>query len=102
MKPFKTSIAMEPKLLARVKRLAAQEEISVSALITSFVHRCIDDAELAATARRDPLTERLIQEMLRPENIERAARIVGAASDDPDLFQQRAAALGRAAQSKVK
>jgi hypothetical protein len=67
----------------------------VSAILERLAYQGIGDAELASQAKRDPLTERLIEEMLRPENIARAARIVGQEAADPVLFKERAAALGR-------
>jgi predicted DNA-binding ribbon-helix-helix protein len=91
----RTTIYIESALLERLRKLAADDGSSVSSLLTRFAHQGIGDAELAAQAKRDPLTERLIEEMLRPENLDRAARIVGQESQDPVLFRQRAAALGR-------
>ncbi len=97
----RTSISLEAELLKRLRRLAKQEGLPFSTLVGQLCLRAIGDYELAAKARKDPLTERLIQEMLRPENIERAARIVGQESENPRLFNA-AAALGRLVSGHVK
>jgi len=95
----KTSISMDGVLLKRLRKLAKDQDTSVSSLIEGFVRQGIDAAELAVEVRNDPITERLIAEMLRPENIERAARIVGESADNPSLFKQRAEALAKRAQT---
>ena len=94
----KTSISIDSGVLKRLRKLAREEETSVSALIERFCSRALGDAELAAAARRDPLTERLLEEMLRPENIERAARIVGETVEDSNLFRARAEDIAKNAQ----
>jgi predicted DNA-binding ribbon-helix-helix protein len=95
MASIRTSIYIDSALLKRLRKLAVSDGTSVSALLERFAYQGVGDAELSSQAKRDPLTERLIEEMLRPENIAHAARIVGQEAADPVLFQQRAEALGR-------
>lgn len=92
----RSSISVDSALLNRLRKLAAEEGVTISGLIERLCLQGIGDAELIARARRDPLTERLIEEMLRPENVARAAKIVGQESENPDLFRRRAAALSKA------
>ncbi|HWI05740.1 MAG TPA: ribbon-helix-helix protein, CopG family [Acidimicrobiales bacterium] len=91
------SISIDSDLVKRLRKLAKQEEASISSIIQRLCLRSLDEAELAASARRDPLTELIVAEMMRPENLERAARIVGETVDDANLFKQRAEALARRA-----
>jgi hypothetical protein len=99
----RVTMTIDGKLLKRLKRVVELEGSSVSAVMEGLVVGGLGDVEISAQARRDPVTEAVIAEMLRPENIARAARIVGETTDNPDLFSQRAAALvKRSEQSKQK
>jgi hypothetical protein len=94
------TISMPGDLAKRIRRLAKLEHNgSFSAAVAKLCVSAIADAELSSDAMRDPLTQRLVAEMLRPEALERAARIVGESADDPQLFKQRADALIRRIQT---
>ena len=96
MPVVKTSISVEPELLRRLKQLAEREGSSVSELFQRFALQCLDDAERTAHLRKDSLTEALLAEILRPENLERAAKLVGEAAAESDVLRKRAESLAAA------
>lgn len=95
------TVSMQIELARHVRRVARAEGVPVSTLVARLVARGLPEVELAVKARNDPMTEALVAELLRPENLERAARIVGQTVGEtaaqPDLFRQRAESLAKAA-----
>jgi hypothetical protein len=93
----RTSISIDAGLLKRLRKLSKDTGHSLSAVIERLCLEGVGEAEFSTAASRDPLTQALIAEMLRPENLSRAAKIVGETTDDPDLFRRRAEVLGQMA-----
>lgn len=92
---LKITITMRPETAKRVEKLERAHGKSFSQVCEDLICQALPEAELRTDARQDPVVEAIVAEMLRPENLERAARIVGQASDEPDLFKQRAAELAK-------
>ncbi|HAI11894.1 MAG TPA: hypothetical protein DCM28_09335 [Phycisphaerales bacterium] len=94
------SITLKNDLAERVRQLASDDRTSISNVIESIIARHIEHAELKSRFTHDPLAGGLIEQLLTPENLERAAKIVGDKTLKNDLLSKREEALKKSSGRK--
>lgn len=91
------SASINDRLVRRLRRLAKREDVPFSRMLESAVRRGLPDLERETSSRRGAIAEAMVEAMLTPEVLERAAKIAGEAATDTDLFRAEAERMLRAA-----
>lgn len=95
------TVTMERELVHRLDELAKLRGGSVSSIVEQCVAKHVGYLELVARACQEPLMDRLVAELMKPENLERAARIVGE-EPEKDLMALREEVIKAAGEHKVR
>lgn len=89
------TVTIPSPVVKRLDRLAKKNGLTRSRQVQTCLERSLPDLELIAKSSSSPITEAILDELLKPENLERAARIAGQSAEDPTLFRQEAELLNR-------
>lgn len=90
------SITLPEDLATRVRSIAEGDGDTISAVVERLLSERIESAEVRSRVARDPLADALIEQLLSPENIERAQSILGQSSyEDHDLQARRESAIAK-------
>jgi predicted transcriptional regulator len=97
------SITLPEDLAGRVRAIAEGDGDTISAVVERLLSERIENAEMRSRVARDPLADALIEQLLSPENIERAKSILGHSSEtDQDLQARRESAISNHTRSGTK
>lgn len=91
----RVTVTLSPEVVERIQAVASLRDGNISAVVEECIAAKIGGLEMVAKARRDPLFDSVIQELLKPENIARARAIVGEDSESGVIETRERALQGK-------
>lgn len=89
------AITINRELVKQLEQIAELRGASISSLVEQCVVERIGTLEMVSRMRNDPFVDRVVSELLKPENLQRARDIVGEVENiEPDLIALREKAIG--------